>query len=82
MTAIPSSAIRLAYLLPCNAVHAAGILNDRYKTRISACALRERWQSEAAVCTPLRELGERPEKGFLASEKVSLVKRLVVELVE
>jgi hypothetical protein len=79
--AIPSSAIRMSYLMPCNAAHAAFILSEKYGARISASMLRLRWNDEVEICTPLRELGERPEKGFLRDDKIKMVERLVGELV-
>lgn len=77
MTAIPASAIRLSYLLPCNAAHAAFVLSDKFKVRISALALTLRWEEECATCAPMRELGERPEKGFAPSPYIDLVRKLI-----
>jgi hypothetical protein len=77
MTAIPSSAIRLSYLWPCNAAMAAFTLSQTHGIKISALVLKLRWQEECENCIALRELGERPEKGFRQDKKVKLAERLV-----
>jgi hypothetical protein len=52
-------------------------LNNSYGAHVTVTELKERWVKELEQNTPLRELGERPEKGFVSSEKVKIVKRLV-----
>lgn len=74
---IPDSAIRLSYLWPCNAAMAAFNLADFYGCKITAAELRDRWAEQYENCCALRELGERPEKGFTKSERVEMVERLV-----
>jgi hypothetical protein len=78
MTAIPASAIRLAYLWPCNLAHAAAALSHSYKTRLSANELSLRFDSECVNHPLLHELGERPEKGFHRTDTV----RLAVTMME
>lgn len=82
MSAIPASAIRMSYLMACNAAHAAFVLNEKYRMKISARTLRDLWQQELEFCTPLRALGERPEMGFIRDDKVKLAERFIGELVE
>lgn len=82
MTAIPARTIRLSYLMPCDAAHAAFIVSQQCGVKISALALKLRWQEELESCAPLRELGERPEKGFRRNEQVKLVEQMIGELVE
>jgi len=68
---IPASAIRLAYLWPCNLAHAAAALSHSYKTRISANELVLRFDSECVNHPLLHELGERPALGFKRSKTVT-----------
>ena len=82
MTAIPASAIRMSYLMACNAAHAAFVLNEKYRMKISPATLRDLWAEELETCAPLRELGDRPEKGFLRDDRIKMVERLIGELVE
>lgn len=77
MTTIPDSAIRLSYLWPCNAAMAAFNLSESFRTKITAAELRRRWEQELQVNEPLRQLSERPEKGFSSSDKIRLCERLV-----
>ena len=64
MTHIPDTAIRLAYLWPCNAAMAAFSLSKDWKTKITKDDLELRFESCCVNHPALHELGERPEKGF------------------
>lgn len=75
--AIPDTAIRLSYLWPCNAAMAAFNLYEAFAVKLSPSELRLLWEREVETCIALRELGERPEKGFSRDERLEMVERLV-----
>jgi hypothetical protein len=79
MTTIPASAIRLAYLWPCNLAHAAFTLSRSWKTKITADELDLRFDSECVNHPLLHELGERPAKGFARSHSLLVAERIITE---
>ena len=72
MTTIPSSAIRLSYLWPCNLAHAAFTLSETHKVKITPQELELRWESECVNHPLLHELGTRPETGFKRTDELLL----------
>ncbi|KQZ00882.1 hypothetical protein ASD45_08445 [Pseudolabrys sp. Root1462] len=75
---IPETAIRCAYLWPCNLAHAAFTLSKSWSTKITAHDLDVLFDAHCVNHPLLHELGARPVKGFdQANEHVKLAKRLM-----
>ena len=75
---VPTSAIVNAYTRPGTAEEIAFCLNFHYRTHISARHVEEVWAKELETNIVLRELGERPRKGFARTDELTLVEKLVM----
>lgn len=78
MKTVPTSAIINAYTRPGTSEEIAFCLNFHYRTHISAKHVEDVWVKELETNTVLRQLGERPRKGFAPSDELTLVEKLVM----
>ena len=78
MKTVPTSAIINAYTRVGTAEEIAFCLNFHYRTHISARHVEEVWAKELETNIVLRELGERPRKGFRRTDELTLVEKLVM----
>jgi len=77
---IPASAIRVAYLLPCNLAHAAFTLSSTWGIQITPRQLDILFDTHCVNHPLLHELGTRPVKGFDQKRgDVTMAKRLMEE---
>lgn len=76
---IPVTAIRVAYLWPCNLAMAAFTLSRSWNVKIAADELEILFDAHCVENSMLHELGTRPECGFNQQDEAVKLAKLFME---